>query len=236
MTIYQGLTTVFKQNCLSGKENFAVGTPYTYKIALYTASANLDATTLAYTSVGEIPSINSINATAVANGILEAAVSTQPGLALFGTTQVGGRSLGDINNTGTVTSADALAYSKWAQGVNYDTAQVAWIEGTLNPYIIANPTTYAAYLNTGATGYTAGGKTLTISQVPTSSGVTAYISFANVTWNPASFTTRGALIYNSTTGAAVAVLDFGADKTCSNTFTITFPTASAADAIIRISN
>jgi len=139
--ITQGQCTIFKKNCLSALENFAVGTPYTYKIALYTASADLDETTLAYTSVGEV---------------------------------VG-------------------------------------------------------------TGYTAAGKTLTISQVPTSSGVTAYISFSNVTWNPASFTTRGALIYNSTTGAAVAVLNFGADKTPTTSFTITFPTADAQDAIIRFS-
>jgi hypothetical protein len=139
--ITQGQCTIFKKNCLSALENFAVGTPYTYKIALYTASADLDETTLTYTSVGEV---------------------------------VG-------------------------------------------------------------TGYTAAGKTLTISQVPTSSGVTAYISFSNVTWTPASFTTRGALIYNSTTGAAVAVLNFGADKTPTTSFTITFPTADAQDAIIRFS-
>jgi hypothetical protein len=69
---------------------------------------------------------------------------------------------------------------------------------------------------------------------PASSEQVAYISFQNVTWNPANFTARGALIYNSTTGAAVAVLDFGADKTATNTFTVTFPTADAANAIIRL--
>jgi hypothetical protein len=84
------------------------------------------------------------------------------------------------------------------------------------------------------TGYTAGGKTLT-PIIPASSGQTAYVSFENATWNPASFTCRGALIYNSTTGSAVAVLDFGADKTATNTFTITFPTADATNAIIRFS-
>ena len=83
-------------------------------------------------------------------------------------------------------------------------------------------------------GYSTGGQELHPT-VPTSGDNTAYVSFANVTWNPASFTTRGALIYNSTTGAAVAVLDFGADKTATNTFTVTFPTADASNAIIRIS-
>ena len=85
---------------------------------------------------------------------------------------------------------------------------------------------------TGA-GYVAGGKVLT-NVVPAASNGVAFISFLNVTWNPASFTARGALIYNSATGAAVAVLDFGSDKTASNTFTVTFPTATASDAIIRV--
>jgi hypothetical protein len=140
--IQQGLCTVFKKNCLSGLENFAVGTPYTYKIALYTALANLGPSTTAYTADGEI--------------------------------------------TGT--------------------------------------------------GYTATGKVLTI--IPPASDNTtntAYVSFANVTWSPASFTSSGALIYNSTTGAAVAVLYFGSSKTATNTFTVTFPTATSTTAIIRFS-
>jgi hypothetical protein len=86
------------------------------------------------------------------------------------------------------------------------------------------------------TGYTAGGRILTV--IPPASDdqtQTAYVSFANVTWNPASFTTRGALIYNSTTNAAVCVLNFGSDKTATNTFTVTFPTASSTTAIIRLS-
>jgi hypothetical protein len=142
MALTQGLTTTFKQNCLSGLENFAVGTPYTYKIALYGATANLSTSTTSYTTDGEI--------------------------------------------TGT--------------------------------------------------GYTAGGKVLTV--VPPASNATtntAYVSFDNVTWNPASFTCNGALIYNSTTGAAVCVLSFGSNKTASNTFTITFPADTSSDAIIRFS-
>jgi hypothetical protein len=139
--IQQGQCTIFKQNCLSALENFAVGTSYVYKIALYNALADLGPTTLAYSTTNEI--------------------------------------------TGT--------------------------------------------------GYTAGGKTLTVIP-PASSDQTAYISFATVIWNPANFTSRGALIYNSTTGSAVAVLDFGSDKTATNTFTITFPTNNALDAIIRFSN
>ena len=134
--IQQGATTIFKLNLLNGVENF---TTDTYKIALYTALADLGPTTTVYTTTNEI--------------------------------------------TGT--------------------------------------------------GYVAGGNTLT-NVVPAANDSVAYISFLNTTWNPASFTARGALIYNQATGSAVAVLDFGADKTCTTTFTVTFPTATATSAIIRI--
>jgi hypothetical protein len=82
-----------------------------------------------------------------------------------------------------------------------------------------------------ASGYTAGGVTLTVEKGITNN--TAFISFANVTIS-AAFTARGALIYKDG-GAAICVLDFGSDKTSTNTFIVTFPTASSADALIRIS-
>ena len=87
------------------------------------------------------------------------------------------------------------------------------------------------------TGYTQGGQQLTITTTPTSgiSGTTAYWSFADVLWSPAAFTARGAMIYNaSQSNASVCILDFGADKTCTNSFTIQFPTAVASSAILRI--
>jgi len=143
MTIIQGQTTRFKTDALSGLVNFAVGTSYTYKIALYNANAELNNSTAVYTTLNEI--------------------------------------------TGT--------------------------------------------------GYTAGGKDLVISTRPTGdiSNNVAYISFDPVTWTGASFTCRGALIYNSTTTATVAVLNFGSDKTTTGTFTITFPTPSSTTAVITIS-
>ena len=144
MAIQQGLCTVFKKNCLSGLENFAVGTPYTYKIALYTSFSNIGPNTLTYS------------------------------------------------------------------------------ETTANEVV--------------GTGYTAGGEVLTVvAPVSDNQTYTAYVSFQNAVWNPASFTCRGALIYNATTGAAVAVLDFGSDKTASNTFTVTFPADTSTTAILRIS-
>jgi hypothetical protein len=91
-------------------------------------------------------------------------------------------------------------------------------------------------------GYTTGGNTLVISVSPTSgnnssSVPTAYISFNNSTWTNATFTCRGALVYNSTQGnKSVAVLDFGSDKTVTNDiFQIIFPTPDANSAIVRIS-
>lgn len=138
--IQQGACTIFKVNLLAGNEDFAAGSPYTYKIALYTANANLGPDTTAYTSTGEI--------------------------------------------TGT--------------------------------------------------GYTATGQALTVIPATSGNGTVGYVSFNNVTWNPANFTARGALIYNGTTGAAVCVLDFGSDKTATNTFTVTFPAATSTAAVIRL--
>lgn len=89
-----------------------------------------------------------------------------------------------------------------------------------------------------ASGYTAGGETLTVSQVPVVSGTnppTAYISFDNVSWTSA-LTARGALIYkdDGVTYPTVCVLDFGNDKTSTTTFTVQFPAATNTSAIIRI--
>jgi len=102
----------------------------------------------------------------------------------------------------------------------------------------ATTTAYSATNEVVGTGYTAGGATLSISTVPTSSGTTAYISFSNATWTVSTITARGALIYNNTLAGknAVAILDFGSDKsTVASTFTVQFPTASSTSAIIRIS-
>jgi len=106
----------------------------------------------------------------------------------------------------------------------------ATLDATTTVYSATNETT-----NTTGTAYTAGGNTLT-SAVTSSSGTTAFADFADSSWSTASFTARGALIYNSTQGnKSVLVLDFGSDKTASaGTFTIIFPTADASNAIIRI--
>jgi len=99
-----------------------------------------------------------------------------------------------------------------------------------------------AYTTTGevvASGYTAGGNPLTVTQVPTignqTGDATVYLSFATVTWTSA-LTARGALIYKvGGSNPTVCVLDFGADKTSTTTFTVQFPAATDTAAIIRIS-
>lgn len=101
----------------------------------------------------------------------------------------------------------------------------------------ASTTAYTTSNEVVGTGYSAGGQTLTISQVPTSSGTTAFIDFSDVTWSTATITARGALIYlsNGGTNPAIAVLDFGGDKTSTaGNFTIQFPVADASNAILRI--
>jgi len=100
----------------------------------------------------------------------------------------------------------------------------------------AATTAYATTNEVTGTNYVAGGNTLTISANPASSGTTAFLDFADTTWANATITARGALIYKSGGGnPAVAVLDFGSDKTSTaGDFTIVFPAADASNAIIRI--
>lgn len=114
-----------------------------------------------------------------------------------------------------------------------DTFKIALYTG--NASLGPDTTVYTTSNEITGTGYTAGGNTLTAT-TPTSSGTVAYVSFDNTSWTSASFTARAALIYNSSQGnKSVAVLDFGSDKTVSNsTFTITFPVADASNAIVRI--
>lgn len=99
----------------------------------------------------------------------------------------------------------------------------------------ASTTAYSATNEVSGTGYTAGGETLT-SVSPTTSGTTAYVDFADVTWADSTITANGALIYNAnSSNASVVTLAFGSDKSSSNgSFVIVFPTANATSAIIRI--
>jgi hypothetical protein len=135
-------------------------------------------------------------------------------------------------------------------GMNFNTTNRALSSNTQDTFKLALYTSSAsldatttAYSATNevasGSGYTTGGNTLTVSQVPTSSGTpstTAYINFSNTSWSSASFSADGALIYNSTnSNKSVAVLSFGGTKTVtSGTFTIQFPTAGTGTSIIQI--
>jgi hypothetical protein len=116
-----------------------------------------------------------------------------------------------------------------------DTIKIALFNA--NADLSASTTAYSTNQEVTGTGYTAGGNTLTGATVR-SSGTTAYVSFDNTTWSSASFTCRGALIYNSSkANRSVAVLNFGSDKIVANgTLTIEFPTNDVTSAILRSSN
>jgi len=111
---------------------------------------------------------------------------------------------------------------------------------TSDATLTADTTVYSVTDEASGTGYTAGGNTLTIATNPTSdtatSGTVAYLDFSDSSWTSSSITARGALIYKAGgTTPAVAVLDFGSEKTSSDSaFTITFPTSGATTAIVRV--
>jgi hypothetical protein len=100
--------------------------------------------------------------------------------------------------------------------------------------INSETTAYTTDNEITGTGYVAGGEPLTPTIGSDTSNNSAYVTFANVTWNPANFTAAGALIYNSTTNASVAVLSFGGEKTATTTFTIAFPADTSTTAVLRI--
>lgn len=132
-------------------------------------------------------------------------------------------------------------------GMNFNTTNRALSSNTQDVFVLALYTTSAtlgptttAYTASNevpnGSGYTTLGKTLTVSQVPTSTSTTAWLDFADLSWTTASFSADGALIYNATnSNKSVMVLNFGGTKTVtSGTFTIQFPTADSANAILRI--
>jgi hypothetical protein len=116
-----------------------------------------------------------------------------------------------------------------------DTIKIALFNA--NADLTASTTAYSTNQEVTGTGYTAGGNTLTGATVR-SNGTTAFVSFDNTSWSSASFTSRGALIYNSSkANRSIAVLNFGSDKIVANgTLTIEFPSNDVTSAILRSSN
>lgn len=103
---------------------------------------------------------------------------------------------------------------------------------TADANLNADTTVYTASNEASGGNYVAGGSTLSPVSV-SSSGTTAYVDFPDVSWTGV-ITARCALIYNSSKGnKSIAVLDFGSDKTSTNTFLITMPPNTATEALIR---
>ena len=100
----------------------------------------------------------------------------------------------------------------------------------------AATTAYTTTAEVSGTNYTAAGAALT-NIAPTSAGTTGFTDFADLTFGTATITARGCMIFNDSASGdpAVAVFDFGGDKTSTaGSFTISFPTADASNAVIRI--
>ena len=114
-----------------------------------------------------------------------------------------------------------------------DTIKIALYTG--NASLTEATTVYTTSNEVVASGYTAGGNTLTGVSI-NSSDYTAYANWANTSWT-GSITARCALIYNASKGnKSIAVIDFGSDKSSVVTFLITMPANTATSALIRNSN
>jgi hypothetical protein len=110
----------------------------------------------------------------------------------------------------------------------------ATLDATTDGYITTNEVASGG-------GYTTGGNALVSTTVEENS-TSGVFDAADPEWTSATFTARGALIYNKTLGdassntrGAIAVLDFGGDFTVAGgTFKIVFPANTASNAIVRI--
>jgi hypothetical protein len=136
---------------------------------------------------------------------------------------------------GQTTSFKYQLYTGGVFNLSTDSIYMALYNGNAN--LNLSTTAYSSTNEITGTGYTAGGKLMT--------GITfnydavnsiAYINWNNVSWSPAAFTARCALVYDATaSNASICVIDFGSNKTCSNTFTVTMPNNSSSTALIRSS-
>ena len=85
------------------------------------------------------------------------------------------------------------------------------------------------------TNYSAGGTTLG-SVAITTSGTTALVDFADVSYSNSTISASGAIIYNSSaSNKAIAIISFGGTvASTAGDFTVSFPAADASNAIVRI--
>ena len=98
-----------------------------------------------------------------------------------------------------------------------------------------NTTAYTTDGEASGGNYVAGGQivTATVGAELASSGSIVFINFSSPAWT-GTITARGALIYKAGDNGAVCVLDFGSNKTSTNTFTVTMPANTSTSALIRL--
>lgn len=134
-----------------------------------------------------------------------------------------------------MTTSYRLNAMNGVQNLSTDTLKIALYTDSAS--LGLNTTVYSTTNEVSGAGYTAGGQTLTNVVVQASPEGVVYLSCDNVTWSSASFTARGALLYNSTkSNKSIAVLDFGSNKTCNNEFfTIEMSTTPANMALVSFS-
>lgn len=145
------------------------------------------------------------------------------------------------------TLTNSFKVDLFSGGMNFNSANRALTLNTQDVFKVALYTSTAdlgaettAYTTTGEVstglGYTAGGQTLVISQVPTTgSSTTVYVNFNDAVWTSATFSAAGALIYNSSNAnRSVAVLSFGATRTGTGTFRVQFPPVGPLTSIVRV--
>jgi len=94
---------------------------------------------------------------------------------------------------------------------------------------------YSVNNEVSGAGYIAGGLILSNVTVSQGEGI-AYVDFDNPTWPASSFTSRGALIYNSSkANKAMFVLDFGLNQTTVNeNFVLDLPANNPTFALIKL--
>ena len=123
----------------------------------------------------------------------------------------------------------------------YPSSAVGTAYGSSSTIMDAGITAYQTTNESSGTGYSAGGNALTVaSTFPKLDGTAAVLDFNDLEFTGVTFSgstaPRGAIIYNSSaSNKAIAVIDFGEDKTVtSGTLTVSFPAGDSTNAIIRI--
>lgn len=120
-----------------------------------------------------------------------------------------------------------------------DVIKIALIKATPTGTYGASTTNYSSVTGNSdeasGTNYSAGGNTLSGASITLDSS-TAIVDFSDTVWSSATVSADGALIYNSSkSNRAIAVIDFGGTVTSTaGDFTIQFPVAAAATAIIAL--